>query len=134
MNFRARAKQWSRAAFALAGLFASLPLAGKLLLGAWGFQGAADIAFLCFVVGAYLHFVGSRHLRTKDDAAWLEEALRLGQSGQTGEAVARLTGLIRRSPRLWQAYQYRGQLWLRQPETWEAAARDFTEAIRLAPK
>jgi len=132
---RSRAKQWSRAAWALAVLFASLPLAGKLLMGGWGFPGAAEIAFLCLAVGTYLHFLGRRDYRAaKDDALMLEEALRLAASGETDAAIVVLTNAIRRSPRLWQAYQYRGELRLPQRDACDRALADFTEAIRLAPK
>lgn len=44
-----------------------------------------------------------------------------------------LTQAVRQSPRFWQAYQYRGELYVRQRESWDAALQDFTEAIRLAP-
>lgn len=135
MNFRARARQWSRAAWALAVLFASLPAAGRLFMGVWTFPSARDAAFLCLALGTYLHFVGRKHLRAeKDNASRLGEALALASEGSSDKAVARLTVLIQRDPRFWQAYQYRGQLHLRQPETWEAAAQDFTRAIALAPK
>ena len=129
------ARQWSRAAWVLAVLFASLPLAGRLVLGAWAFPGATEIAFLCLILGTYLHFLGRRHSRTlRDDAAVLERALELAANGQTSGALALLTETIRRSPRLWQAYQYRAQLYSRQNEFLNAAVRDLTEAIHLAPK
>ena len=119
----------------MAALFASLPVAGKLLMGGWGFPGAEEIAFLCFVLGCYLHILGRRHFRAaKDDALLLEDALRLAADGQPGEAITVLTKSIGRSPRLWEAYQYRGELRLGQSEGWAAALADFTEAIRLAPK
>jgi hypothetical protein len=47
----ARARQWCRAALALALIFASVPLAGKLFLGSWRF-GALDIACLCMLLEA----------------------------------------------------------------------------------
>jgi Flp pilus assembly protein TadD len=34
---------------------------------------------------------------------------------------------------LWQAYQYRGELYLQQGGQTDAARQDFSEAIRLAP-
>lgn len=128
-----RARQWSRAAWSLAALFGSLPLAGKIFLGSFGFPGAAELSFVFFVVGTYLHIVGRRRFRAlRDDALNLDRANRLAANGQTEEAIGVLTGAIRRSPRLWQAYQYRGELHLRR-ESWDAALRDFTEAIQLAP-
>ena len=42
-------------------------------------------------------------------------------------------GVIRLNPRVWQAFQYRGELYLRLGRA-EAALRDFMEAIGLAPE
>jgi Flp pilus assembly protein TadD len=42
--------------------------------------------------------------------------------------------MLRLSPRLWQARQYRGQMRLVEPDAAEAVLQDFTEAIRLAPE
>jgi Flp pilus assembly protein TadD len=47
--------------------------------------------------------------------------------------LAILTKALRISPRLWQAYQYRGQIRLREPDSASAALADFNEAIQLAP-
>ncbi|HLK48138.1 MAG TPA: hypothetical protein VKT49_08390 [Bryobacteraceae bacterium] len=128
-------RQWSRAAWGLALLLVSLPVASRLLLGAWGFPEAGELAALCFMAGLYLEVLGRRRWRTlRDDAEALERALALAAQGRTEEAIARLTRALRVSPRLWQAYQYRGQLRLRQPESWEAALSDFGEAIRIAPR
>ena len=44
-----------------------------------------------------------------------------------------MTNAIRLSPRLWQAFQYRGELHLLDLNATRAALADFTEAIRLAP-
>ena len=135
MNYTSRMGRWARAAWGLALLFASLPIASRVLLGSWGFPEAAELSFLCLVAGAYLELSGRRRLRAlRDDAAALEKALSLATEGRIEPAVAILTRAIRLSPRLWQAYQYRGQLRLREPETWDAALADFNEAIRLAPK
>jgi tetratricopeptide (TPR) repeat protein len=119
---------------ALAFLFASLPLTGKLFLGSWRFDGALDIACLCLVAAAYLYFVG-RESRPPipDSATILEEALRLAASGETGRGLALLDEALRLSPGLWQAWQYRGQIHLGEPHAAEAALKDFSEAIRLAP-
>ena len=70
----------------------------------------------------------------RDDAAALDRALSLASEGRHAEAVAVLTKALRISPWLWQAYQYRGQIRLREPETWSEALADFNEAIRLAPR
>ena len=135
MSSRSRARQWSRAALALGALFASLPVAARLLMGSWGFPEAAELACLCLALGVYLHIVSGRRLRTlRDDAAALEKALQLAAEGQESDAIAVLTGAIRLSPRLWQAYQYRGQLYLRQRATWDQACDDLSQAIRLAPE
>jgi hypothetical protein len=42
--------------------------------------------------------------------------------------------VLRLSPRLWQARQYRGQMRLVEPDAAEAVLQDFTEAIRLVPE
>ena len=129
-----RARQWCRAALALAFLFGSLPLAGKLFLGGWGFDGAPGIACLCLVAAAYLHFVGrERRQPIPDSAAMLDEAIRLAASGETDRGLALLDDALRLSPRLWQARQYRGQMRLGEPDAAESVLQDFTEAIRLAP-
>jgi tetratricopeptide (TPR) repeat protein len=129
-----RARQWCRAALALAFLFASLPLASKLFLGSWGFDGAPEIACLCLVAAAYLYLAGRvRRPPIPDSATILGEAIRLAASGDTGQAIALLDEALRLSPRLWQARQYRGQMRLGEPDAAESALQEFTEAIRLAP-
>lgn len=129
-----RARQWCRAALALAFLFASLPLTGRLFLGSWGFDGAPGIACLCLAAAAYLHFAGrERRPPLPDPAAILDEAIRLAASGETEQGLALLNEALRLSPRLWQARQYRGQMRLGEPNAAESALQDFTEAIRLAP-
>ena len=129
-----RARQWCRAALALAFLFASLPVASKLFLGSWGFDGATAIASLFLVGAAYLYFAG-RESRPPipDSAAILNEAIGLAASGDTGRGIALLDEALRLSPRLWQARQYRGQIRLEEADAAESALQDFTEAIRLAP-
>ena len=129
-----RARRWCRAALALAFLFGSLPLAGKLFLGNWGFDGASGIACLCFTAAAYLHLAArKRRPPIPDSATILDEATRLAASGETDKGLALLDEALRLSPRLWQARQYRGQMRLGGPESAESALQDFTEAIRLAP-
>ena len=121
-------------AWAMALLFASMPAASKLFLGVWGFDGAAEIACLCLMLGTYFHIVGRRRgPPIPDPATTLDQAIQLASSGQIDAAIARLTETIRLSPQLWQAFQYRGELYLRQ-RSFDAALRDLNEAIRLAPE
>jgi tetratricopeptide (TPR) repeat protein len=130
----ARARQWCRAALGLAILFASLPLASKLLLGGWGFDDAPAIACLCLAAAAYLYLAGRvRRAPIPDSATMLGEAIQLAAAGETARGIALLNKALRLSPRLWQAREYRGQILLGHPEAAESALRDFTEAIRLAP-
>jgi len=68
-----------------------------------------------------------------DPATMLDQAIQLASSGQIDPAIALLTETIRLSPQVWQAFQYRGELYLRQ-QSFEAALRDLNEAIRLAPE
>jgi tetratricopeptide (TPR) repeat protein len=63
----------------------------------------------------------------------LDQAFQLASSGQIDPAIALLTETIRLSPQLWQAFQYRGELYLWQ-QSFEAALQDLNEAIRLAPE
>ena len=129
-----RARQWRRAVVALALLFASLPLAGKLFLGSWRFDGAIDLACLCMLVAAYLYFVGrDRRPQIPDSAAILNKALQLAETGATGRGLALLDDALRLDPGLWQAWEYRGQIHLGEPDGIRSALEDFTEAIRLAP-
>jgi len=128
------ARRWCRAALALAFLFASLPLAGKLFLGSWRFDGAAAIACLCLIAAAYLYFVGrERRPPIPDSALILDKAIRLAASGEIDKGLALLDKALQLSPRLWQARQYRGQMRLAEPDAAESALKEFTEAIRLAP-
>jgi tetratricopeptide (TPR) repeat protein len=130
----ARAHQWYRAALALALIFASLPLAGKLFLGSWRFDGALDIACLCMLAAAYLYFVErDRRRQTPDSSVILDKALQLAARGATGRGLALLDKALRLDPGLWQAWEYRAQIHLGEPHGAEAALEDLTEAIRLAP-
>ena len=130
----ARARQWSRAALALAVLFATLPLAAKLFLGSWGFDGAPTIACLCLIAAAYFHFAGRKERpAVPDSAAILHAAIRLAAAGKSGRAILLLDDALRLSPGLWQAWQYRGQIRLAEPGGADQALQDFNEAIRLAP-
>jgi tetratricopeptide (TPR) repeat protein len=130
---RARARQWSRTAFAMAAVFGSLPLASRILLGGWGFDGAAEIGCLCLIAGAYFHIVSRRFPVVPDPSTILERAGEQAVSGRPDRAIALLTEGIRLSPQLWQAFQYRGEVYLRGEQA-EAALQDFSEAIRLAPR
>ena len=130
----ARARQWCRAALALALIFASVPLAGKLFLGSWRFDGALDIACLCMLGAAYLYFVErDRRPQTPDSTAILDKALQLAARGATCRGLALLDKALRLDPGLWQAWEYRGQIHLGEPDGAESALEDFTQAIRLAP-
>jgi tetratricopeptide (TPR) repeat protein len=131
---RARARQWSRTAFAMAVVFGTLPLASRIFLGGWGFDGAAEIGCLCLIAGAYFHIVSRRFPAVPDPATILERAGERAASGRADRAIALLTEGIRLSPQLWQAFQYRGELYLLQGEHADAALQDFSEAIRLAPR
>jgi len=131
--YRQLARQWIRIAWAMALLFASMPAASKLFLGVWGFDGAAGIACLCLILGTYFHIVSRRRApAVPDPASMLDQAIQLARSGQFDPAIVLLTETIRLSPQLWQAFQYRGELYLRK-QSFDAAFQDLTEAIRLAP-
>ena len=116
----------------MAVVFGSLPLAGRLFLGNWDFDGAAEIGCLCLIAGIYFHIVSRRFPAVPDPATMLERAGERAAAGRADQAIALLTEGIRLSPQLWQAFQYRGELYL-QGEKLEAAIQDFSEAIRLAP-
>jgi Flp pilus assembly protein TadD len=118
----------------MAAVFGSLPLASWIFLGGWGFDGAAEIACLCLIAGGYFHIVSRRFPAIPDPATTLERAGERASEGRSEQAIALLTEEIRLSPQLWQAYQYRGELYLQQGGQVEAALRDFSEAIRLAPR
>jgi len=126
------ARQWSRAAWALALLFGSLPLVGRLVMGDWEFVSAAEVSCLLLMAGAYFHVRSRRHLTKPDPATLLDQASQFAANGRADKALAMLTKTIRQSPKLWQAYQYRGELRLRLGQV-ELAAQDFSDAIRLAP-
>jgi tetratricopeptide (TPR) repeat protein len=116
-------------------LFGSLPVASRIFLGAWGFEGAAEISFLCLILGTCFYIASRRSFSAiPDSATMMDQAIRLAVLGRTDEAIALLTHAIRFSPRLWQAYQYRGEMHLSQPNSAGKALQDFSEAIRLAPE
>jgi tetratricopeptide (TPR) repeat protein len=132
-TFPSRARQWSRAAWGLALLFASLPIAGWLFLGGFGFPGAGELSGICFLLGLYLHIRSRKTSPIPDAAAMLEESIGLSAGGQAEQAIALLTKTIRLNPHLWQAFQHRGSLHLR-GNALHRAIEDFTAAIRLAPE
>lgn len=128
-----RVRQWSRTAYALALLFGSLPLASKLFVGVWGFEGSAELAFLCLILGTYFRVIGWRNsFKVRDAATMLDRAMRQARGGNTDQAIELLTQTIHRDPRFWQALQYRGELHLFRGHP-AAALQDFMEAARLAP-
>jgi tetratricopeptide (TPR) repeat protein len=131
---QARARQWSRTAWAMALLFASLPVACRIFVGVWGFEGAFQVSCVCVVLGAFFYLRGRKSLpAAPDPATLLDRAIQLASLGETEEAMLLLTEAIRLSPRLWQAFQYRGELYLRQSGNWEQARQDLNQAIQLAP-
>lgn len=128
-----RARHWSRTAFAMAVLFGGMAVGSRLLLGAWPFDGAADLAYLCVAAGIYFHIVGRRIRPLPDPTILLQKAFSLANAGRIDESVSLLSRALRQDSRLWQALQYRGELYLMQ-QKFADAARDFEAAIRLAPE
>jgi tetratricopeptide (TPR) repeat protein len=129
---QARTQQLSRTALGLAALFASFPIAGRLILGEWTFEGATGLAGLLLAAGVYLH-IRARRLRTAPDpAAMLEEAIESIRAGRTDRALRLLNRTIAENPRFWQALQRRGEAHLARGDA-TAALADFDAAIRLAP-
>jgi tetratricopeptide (TPR) repeat protein len=118
----------------MAVVFGSLPLASRIFLGGWGFDGAGEIGCLCLIAGVYFQIVSRRFPAVPDPATILERAGERASAGRGDQAIALLTEGIHLSPQLWQNFQYRGQLYLRQGVNMAAAVQDFSEAIRLAPR
>jgi tetratricopeptide (TPR) repeat protein len=129
---RSRLRQWSRTAYALAALFATFPVAGRLILGHWEFQEAGGIAGLCLAVGAYLHIRSARIKQAPDPAVLLDEAIQAVGGGDTRRALRLLDRAIAENPRFWQAYQCRAEVRAASGEIGPALA-DLDEAIRRAP-
>ena len=129
---RSRTAQWSRTAFALAALFGSFPIVGRILLGEWAFEGATGIAGLWLAVGIYLYIRANRVRPLPDPAAMLDNATQLLADGKRSRALSVLDRAIAANPRFWQAYQCRGEARLQAGEIGNALD-DFTEAVRLAP-
>ena len=115
-------------------LFASLPVAGKIVLGVWAFQESAAIAVICFAIAAYLYMRSLGRIPTiPDSAAMLERANRLSGSGKMAKAISILTKALGLDRKLWQALQYRAELRASQGD-YRGALDDVSEAIRLAPQ
>lgn len=93
-----RARQWSRAGFVIAVLFASL--------GLWGFDGAWALAVLSALAGLYFHIVGRKHGKLPDPALMLERAQELAAEGRLEEARGLLTETVRLSPWFAEAREY----------------------------
>ena len=75
------ARQWSRAAWALALLFGSFPVVGRLVLGDWEFGGSAEIACLLLLAGIYFHLRSRRRYSAcPDPATLLDQANRFAAS------------------------------------------------------
>jgi len=128
-----RARQWRRISWAMAALFGTLPLMSRLFLGSWSFDGALGIAMLFVVLAAYFHLLSHKFRQLPDDATLLERGINHAREGRTDEAIHLFSRAIRLSPRLWQAHQYRGELYLLDPVTAKDALRDFNAAIEIAP-
>ena len=129
---RSRARHWSRTAFGVSVLFGALALGCRLFLGAWPFDGALELVVLSAALGVYFQILSRRHRTVPDGAVLLDQALQLAGAGRIDDAIETLTKAVRQSPHLWQAFQYRGELYLARQNP-AAAVRDFDEAIRLAP-
>src|ERR1039457_4985721 len=79
-------------------VFGSLPLASRIFLGGWGFDGAAEIGCLCLIAGVYFYIVSRRFPAVPDPATILERAGERAASGRPDRAIALLTEGIRLSP------------------------------------
>ena len=101
-GYRKRAREWSRAAFGLAALFASM--------GVWGFEGAWGMAAISLMAGLYFHVAGRRHARLADPASLLLHAHELAARGRVEEARALVEEILRLSPWFAEAREYRGAL------------------------
>jgi Flp pilus assembly protein TadD len=110
-----------------------MPAASRILLGIWGFHEAAAVSVICFFVAGYLYVMSRGRTRAIPDSAQLMDRARgLAASGKPVKAISVLTETLRLDPKLWQAFQYRGELRVSQGD-YEGALSDFSEAIRLAP-
>ena len=115
-------------------LFASMPVAARIVLGAWAFQEAGAISVICFAIAAYLHLRSRGRMPTIPDSATLmDRASRLTASGRMAKAISVLTKALGLDRRLWQAFQYRAELRASQGD-YRGALEDVSQAIRLAPR
>jgi tetratricopeptide (TPR) repeat protein len=131
---RAQARRWSRVSFGAAILFLGMAVGGKILTGDWPFDGSLELSFVCVATGAVFHVLGMRRFASlPDPSALLNQAFTVASSGRIDGAIGILSKAIEENPQLWQAYQYRGELYLTLQNN-TAAARDLTQAIRLAPE
>jgi tetratricopeptide (TPR) repeat protein len=131
---RRQANLWSRFGWAMAALFASFPVAGRIWLGVWSFEGAFALSCVCLIGGTYLYFAGRKGAPPlPDPAAMLEEAIQLADGGEHRRALRLLSRAIRLSPRFWQAWEMRGRLHFAAGD-FSAALADFTQAAALAPE
>jgi tetratricopeptide (TPR) repeat protein len=128
---RSELRKWGRTALAIGLLFASLPVAARILFGTWTFYEAAAIAVICFVIAGYL-LLRSHGRTIPDGAAMIERARVLSGRGKDAQAISVLTEALRLDPILWQAFEYRARLRASEGEH-AAALDDIGEAIRLAP-
>ena len=55
---RGESRQRARTAYAMAAVYGSMPLASRIFLGAWDFEGAGALAALCLIAGVYFHLAG----------------------------------------------------------------------------
>jgi tetratricopeptide (TPR) repeat protein len=111
----------------------ALTMGVLLLLGSWAFPEGLGLACLCGIAAAYFHIMSRRRMRAlPDPAKIIEVAVELAYKGKMDQAIALLTKEIRRSPKLWQLHQYRGQLHMLNGAA-DLALLDINEAIQLAP-
>jgi tetratricopeptide (TPR) repeat protein len=111
-----------------------MPLAGRIILGAWSFQEAAAISVICFAIAAYLHLRSRGRMPViPDSAAMMDRAFQLSASGSWAKAISLLTKTLRLDTKRWQAFQYRAELRTSQGD-YRGALDDISEAIRLAPR
>ncbi|HWC98847.1 MAG TPA: hypothetical protein VG456_18935 [Candidatus Sulfopaludibacter sp.] len=131
---RAQARRLSRVAFGSAILFFVMALGGRILAGAWPFEGSLELSLVCLALGVLFHVAGMpRFAALPDPSSLLNQAFRVASTGRIDGAIGILSKALEENPNLWQAYQYRGELFMAL-QNYSAAAKDFADAIRLAPE
>ena len=111
-----------------------MPLAGRIILGAWSFEEAGAISVICFAIAAYLHLRSRGRIPAiPDSAEMMDRAFQLSASGRWAKAISLLTKTLRLDTKRWQAFQYRAELRASQGD-YGGALDDISEAIRLAPR